>query len=173
MRQVCQMRFICSPRRARRRISVKLSTCHLSSIGGTPKLQSGVSRADVSLTSPQKPFVRELIIRGELSTRRNAWLTGNRCVASRRRVLTDVESVRGIALRGQWEAIVVLVRLQMPDAAFESGPHRKSLQTGRISGSADEERLAERNPREQALQLKPEFSSYTYARPCNAHGGRT
>lgn len=77
-------------------------------------------------------------------------------------VLTDIESVRGVALRGQREAIVVFVRLQMPDAALKSGPHRKSLQTGRVSGPADEERLTERNPREQALQLKPEFSSYTY-----------
>jgi hypothetical protein len=78
-------------------------------------------------------------------------------------ILTDVESVRGVALRCQWEAIVVLVRLQMPDATLKSGPYRKSLQTGRVSGSADEERLAERNSREQTLQLKPEFSSYTYA----------
>lgn len=77
-------------------------------------------------------------------------------------VLTDVESIRGVALWGQWEAIMVLVRLQMPDAALKSGPHRKSLQTGRVSGPADEERLAERNSREQALQLKSEFSSYTY-----------
>lgn len=51
----------------------------------------------------------------------------------------------------------------MPDAALKSGPHRKSLQTGRVSGTADEERLAERNSREQALQLKPEFSGYTCA----------
>lgn len=78
-------------------------------------------------------------------------------------VLTDVESIRGIALRSQREAIVVLVRLQMPDAALKSGPHRKSLQTGRVSGTANEERLAERNSREQALQLKPEFSGYTCA----------
>lgn len=77
-------------------------------------------------------------------------------------VLTDVESIRGVALRGQWEAIMVLIRLQMPDAALKSGPNRKSLQTGRVSGSTDEERLAERNSREQALQLKSEFSSYTY-----------
>jgi len=78
-------------------------------------------------------------------------------------VLTDVESIRGIALRGQWKAIMVLVRLQMPDAALKSSPHRKSLQTGRVSGSANEERFAERNSREQTLQLKSEFSIYIYS----------
>lgn len=91
-------------------------------------------------------------------------------VTPRVTVLTDVKSIRGIAVRSQREAIVVLVRLQMPDATLKSGPHRKSLQTGRVSGPADEERLAERNSREQALQLKPEFSSYTYACAVVTHG---
>lgn len=76
-------------------------------------------------------------------------------------ILTDVESIRGVALRGQREAIVVLVRLQMPDTALKSGPHRKALQTGRVSGSADEERLAERNSREQALELRSQNSLVT------------
>jgi len=76
-------------------------------------------------------------------------------------ILTNVKSVGGVALRGQWEAIVMLVRLQMPDATLKSGPHRKSLQTGRVSGSADEERLAERNSREQALELRSQNSLVT------------
>lgn len=44
----------------------------------------------------------------------------------------------------------------MPDATLKSGPHRKSLEAGCISGAADEQRLAERNPRKQALQSNTE-----------------
>lgn len=76
-------------------------------------------------------------------------------------VLTYIESIRGVALRGQWEAIVVLVRFQMPDTALKSGLHRKALQAGRVSGSADEERFAERNSRKQALELRSQNSLVT------------
>lgn len=44
----------------------------------------------------------------------------------------------------------------MPDATLKSGPYRKSLEAGCISGAADEQRLAERNPRKQALQSNTE-----------------
>lgn len=44
----------------------------------------------------------------------------------------------------------------MPDATLKSGPHRKSLEAGCVSGAADEQRLAERNPREQSLQSNTE-----------------
>ena len=53
----------------------------------------------------------------------------------------------------------MFVGFQMPDATLKSGPHRKSLEAGRVSGAADEQRLAEGNPRKQALQSNPEQSS--------------
>lgn len=51
----------------------------------------------------------------------------------------------------------------MPDAALKSGPHRKSLEASCVSGPADEERLTEGNPREQALQSNIELSGYVGA----------
>lgn len=71
-------------------------------------------------------------------------------------VLTNVETVRSIPLWREREAITVFIGFQMPDATLKSGPHRKSLEAGCVSRSADEQWLAEGNSRKQALQSNPE-----------------
>lgn len=71
-------------------------------------------------------------------------------------VLTNVETVRSIPLWREREAITVFIGFQMPDATPKSGPHRKSLEAGCVSRSADEQWLAEGNSRKQALQSNPE-----------------
>lgn len=65
--------------------------------------------------------------------------------------LTDVEAVDRVALGRQREVVAMLVDFEVAHTSPKALAYRQTLESARVAGTTDEQRLAERDPREQAL----------------------
>jgi hypothetical protein len=67
------------------------------------------------------------------------------------RLLTEVEAVDRVALGCEGKAVALLVDLKVADATPEAAAHWESLEAAAVARAADEQRLPEGDPREEAL----------------------
>lgn len=83
------------------------------------------------------------------------WIVVCMCMHMFRAILTDIETLRHVAVRLQRKRVVVLVGHKLANAPNEAIRHRQlSRQPGDVADATEKDRLAERDPREQALRAE-------------------